>query len=132
MIKSIIGRANQGRAKRYVVEWDESCGGGVTIEPAEGLHADLIREYELKMQTAHKALAVIHAETGSLASDLEKMIAELMVKHKVEGTVADWKPGVEEEFDTVSKIRFEEVDAEISERVIREGLGMKLHLTLLS
>ena len=28
LIKSIIGRANQGRAKRYVVEWDESCGGG--------------------------------------------------------------------------------------------------------
>ena len=37
-------------------------GGGVTIEPAEGLHVDLIREYELKMETAHKALAVPHAE----------------------------------------------------------------------
>ena len=53
----------------------------------------MIREYELKMQTAHKALAVLHAETNNLASDLENMIAELMVKHGIEGTVAEWKPG---------------------------------------
>ena len=44
-IKAIIGRDNKGKSKRYIVEWTESCGGGVTIEPASGLHAHLIREY---------------------------------------------------------------------------------------
>ena len=129
-IKAIIGKANQGRAKRYIVEWEESCGGGVTIEPASGLHADLIREYELKLGSAHKALAVIHSEIDSNCDNIDRMLSELMIKHKVTGTVSDWKPGVEEEFNTVSDIRFEEVDSETAERVIREGLGMKLRMIL--
>ncbi len=129
-IKAIIGRANRGRAKRYVVEWSESCGGGVTIEPADGLHADLIREYELKVEAAHKALTTVHAELASGNDDMEKMIEELIVKYWVGGSVSDWKQGVEEEFNTVSRIRFEEVDKEVADRVISEGLGMKLRMIL--
>ena len=97
-IKAIIGRANKGRAKRSIVEWAESCGGGVTIEPADGLHADLIREYELKIEAAHAALAAVHAETDKV-DDMDRMIAEQIVKQKVSGTVSDWRKGVEEEFE---------------------------------
>jgi hypothetical protein len=49
------------------------------------------------------------------------MISELMVKHRVSGTVSDWKPGVEEEeFDIVSDIRFEEVE-ETREESLEKG-----------
>ncbi len=108
--------------------------GGGTIEPADGLHAELIREYELKIEAAvrasHSALAVMHTAIDSNSDDIDRMISELMLKHKVEGSVADWRPGVEEEFKTVSEIRFEEVDQETADRVLREGRAMKLRMIL--
>ena len=130
LIKAIIGRAHRGRARRYYIEWDESEGGGVTVEPESELDPELVREYELKIQQAEQALAANVMTVNNMMSDMEKMIAELIVKQKQTGTVSDWKEGVEDEFNTVRSLRFAEVDLETQERVLREGTAMKLRMIL--
>ena len=130
LTKAIIGKAHRGRGKRYYVEWDESDGGTVTLEPAANLHPDLIREYELRISEADKALAVSVMDSNSKVSDIEKMVAELLVKQNQIGQVSDWVEAVEKELNTVKDLRFEEVDDETRDRVLRDGIGMRLRMIL--
>ena len=46
-------------------------------------------------------------------SDAESMTRELMQKHKVEGELADWLPGVTAELESVVGDRCEEVSPEV-------------------
>lgn len=121
-VKAIIGTRHRGRAKRYIVEWE---GGGVTVEPKDNLSSELVDEYETKVKAAAAAIV----GEGEM-NDMERMVAELMLKQKASGTVEEWLPGVQEEFDTVKGLRFEEVDEATAAQVRREGLAMKLRMIL--
>lgn len=109
-----------------MVEWDKSGGGGVTVEPASILHPELVREYELKLSSIEKA----HAASVKELTEMERMIEELIRKQNVKGEVKDWIEGVTEELETVRDIRFEEVDDETRQRVLDQGIGMRLRMIL--
>ena len=66
----------------------------------------------------------------SKLTDSTRMIDELIKKQKQQGTVDQWKPGVEGEFEAVRDLGFEEVSQETKARVVREGLAMRLRMIL--
>jgi hypothetical protein len=122
-VKGIIGTKHRGRSKNYIVEWE---GGAVTIEPSSGLHPELTEEYELKLA----AIEYAHAALVADLNDIQKMVTELIPKQNVKGDVSDWEIGVKTEWDTVSDLRFEEVDETTRVKVLRECNAMKLRMIL--
>ena len=122
-VKSIIGTRHRGRAKRYITEWE---GGAVTIEPESSFDSRLVTEYEDKLRSIEEA----HAVAVAHLSEMERMVAELMSKQKVQGELSDWVPGVTDEFDTVTDLRLEAVSEETAQEVLESGNHMKLRMIL--
>ena len=153
-IKAIIGTKTKKKRKHYIILWDSD---EVTLEPKDMLEEDvpdMLKEYEDRVTglvaeqcdpdpdrdkrdidngrliagmeyQAH----VVDAFLSKL-TDSTRMIEELIKKQKQKGTVDQWRPGVEGEFEAVRDIRFEEVSQETKARVIREGLAMRLRMIL--
>ena len=156
-IREIIGTKMKGRKQQYIVLWDTK---EVSLEPKEGLHPDLIKEYESRIEQAaltvldpnpnpkqdpkwvqdateiNRGTACVDYTVNSVHALLtelkqkEKMIGELIHKQKQKGTVKDWEQGVLEEFAKVRDSRFEEVDEETKAKVLRENLAMRLRMIL--
>ena len=153
VIREIIGAKMKGRKQHYIVLWDTK---EVSLEPKDGLHIDLIREYESRVEQAavtvldpdpdpkwvqdgteiNRQTACVDYTVDSvhvLLTELkqkEKMIGELIHKQKQKGTVKDWEKGVLDEFAKVRDSRFEEVDEETKAKVLRENLAMRLRMIL--
>ena len=58
------------------------------------------------------------------------MVAELIQKQKVKGSVEEWLPGVAEELESVVSERMEEVSPEVAAEVLRGDLAMRLRMLL--
>jgi hypothetical protein len=124
-IKNIIGTKHGGRARRYIVEWDDSVGT-LSVLPESELHPDLVSEYNKKLECAKSAMAALPDD----ASDVGRMTLQLMQKHKVEGELSDWLQGVTAELESVVGDRCEEVSPEVEREVIENELGIKLRMVL--
>ena len=110
---------------KHIVEWSS---GEVTVEPAANLEncQHLVDAYDSKIESIEVACATLVSNT----TDIEAMVAELQRKQKVEGTVEEWVPGVEQEMESVMDSRLEEVSEEVRQKVLREGTAMKLRMIL--
>ena len=68
-VKQIIGTRHRGRAKRYIVMWDDGLES-VTIEPVAELHPELVAEYEGKLAEAECACAAV-AENNLIVTKIQ-------------------------------------------------------------
>lgn len=124
-VENIIGYRKDGNEYKYIIEWKS---GEVTVEPESYLEGckELLDEYKNKIESIESACVI----NDTNRSDLEKMILELQQKSGVPGEVEEWVPGVRDEMNSVTESRLEEVSEEVRNKVIREGLAMKLRMIL--
>ena len=116
------GNQNHPGGTYYTVRW---VGGGISEVLEEDMHCkEKVAQYELGI-AEHTHIALLAA-----LSDTERAVRELIRRNDLTGEVSEWIEAYESEVKQVSDKRFIEVTGEERDRVIREGLAMKLKMLL--
>ena len=61
-------------------------------------------------------------------TELDRTVSNLMRRHKLKGTLADWRPGYTAELDTVLSRRCTEITGDAYKRVMKEERAVSLRM----